>query len=83
MTEDGRITIPADVRRRLNWTPGKAAFLQITTDATNINSFTGRPRAPYVGIDQAVRNHISRYGIDTDGRTTDEWMKELREGERE
>jgi len=85
ITEEGQMTIPAEELRRLNWTPGKKLFLQVVDDdcegETGINPFTGQPHAPYIGIEAAVRQYVAKYG--RDGRTTDEIMKELREGEQE
>ena len=80
MTGDGQVTIPADIRHRLGWVPGKEIFLEVISMDGNINSFTGRPRAPYGGIDAAGEFAKS---LGHDGRTTEEWMRELREGERE
>jgi len=79
MTDDGLLSIPADVRQRLNLKPGKKLILQVSDEEEDINPFTGRPHAPYLGID-AGRGFAKTF---RKCRPTDEWMKELREGEQE
>ena len=80
MTEEGQITIPADVRQRLNWEPGKKLFLQMSAEEDEgVNPFTGRKKAPYVGA-LAMRGFAKTF---RKCRPTEEWMKELREGEQE
>jgi len=78
MTDDGLLSIPADVRQRLNLKPGKKLILQVD-DGVDINPFTGLPHESYVGIEEAVRRDVALYG--SDGRTSDDWMRELREGD--
>ena len=79
MTDEGQITIPADVRQRLNLKPGRKLFLQMS-DGDNLDTEFGYTKAPYVGA-RAMRGYGK--SINNDCRTTEEIMKELREGEME
>ena len=94
MTDDGQITIPADIRRRLNWTPGGELYLHMATaneanpaneifvqTANATQTLPVRERKPFLGVREGIRRYVEKYG--RDGRTTDEIMAELREGERE
>ena len=79
MTEEGHLSIPAEVRQRLNWTPKEKVFVQIATRDKSINSFTGGKKAPRLGA-LAALGYAKTF---RECRPTDEWMKELREGEQE
>jgi len=77
MTDDGLLSIPADVRQQLNLKPGKKLILQVSDDDSDTEF--GYKKAPYVGA-LAMRGFAKTF---RKCRPTEEWMKELREGEQE
>ena len=78
ITRRGQISIPADVRKQLKWTPGRELFWEVA-EGGECRVFA-RKKSPYVGA-LAMLGYGATFS--DDNRTTDEWMKELREGEEE
>jgi len=76
VTERGQISIPAEIRTRLNWEPGKRLLWAVAGDECRL-----RPSAPPKrGNIRAMVGYAATF---RKTRTTAEWMKELREGEEE
>ena len=68
------------MRRRLNWKPGKELFLQMATaEEAPVDPLLGRTKKPALGA-LAVLGYAKTF---RKCRPTEEWMKELREGEQE
>ena len=74
VTERGQISIPAEIRSRLNWEPGKRLLWEASGDGCRL-------RAPITPRQGNVRAMIGYAATFRKTRTTAEWMKELREGE--
>ena len=77
VTERGQISIPAEIRSRFNWGPGKRLSWEATAEGEC------RLSAPPPAKRVDVRAMIGFAATFRKTRTTAEWMKELREGENE
>ena len=78
VTERGQISIPAVIREQLNLKPGQKLRWQKVAD--NECRVFHDPSADAPGP-IAMLGYARKFNPD-DLRTTDEWMKELREGEK-
>ena len=76
VTDRGQVSIPADLRRELSLNKGQRLLWERVGDREIRVILLEAPQTPGA---RAMRGFARRFR-DT-ARTTDEWMKELREGE--
>jgi AbrB family looped-hinge helix DNA binding protein len=78
VTDRGQISIPADLRRDLELRPGsRLQWEKVTPAELRVVVLTARKPAPGA---HAMRGFARR--LREQPRRTDDWMRELREGER-
>jgi AbrB family looped-hinge helix DNA binding protein len=77
ITERGQVSIPAELRRDMNLTPGQTVLWE-KVSATECRLVI-EPRKVIKSDPVAAIGFAKRHGLPT--RTTAEWMKILREGE--
>jgi AbrB family looped-hinge helix DNA binding protein len=77
VTERGQVSIPAELRREMNLTPGQTVFWE-KISATECRVVI-EPRKGIKPNPVAAIGFAKRHGLPT--RATAEWMKILREGE--
>lgn len=77
LTERGQISIPAELRRLMHLQPGaRLAFAQVSDNEFRVYRQDATAQGPRAALGWARRLRPGQ------GRTTAEWMRELREGER-
>jgi AbrB family looped-hinge helix DNA binding protein len=77
ITERGQVSIPAELRREMNLTPGQMVLWE-KVSATECRLVV-EPRKVIKSDPIAAIGFAKRHGLPT--RTTADWMKILREGE--
>jgi AbrB family looped-hinge helix DNA binding protein len=79
ITERGQVSIPAELRREMQLTPGKTVFWEKVS--ARECRLVVEAEAPVKADPIGAIGFASRHGLTQ--RTTAEWMKILREGERD
>ena len=77
VTERGQISIPAEIRSRLNWTPGKRLLWEVGDE--NECRLTEPKKSAARGGVWAMRGFAATF---RKTRRTADWMRELRGGEK-
>jgi AbrB family looped-hinge helix DNA binding protein len=77
LTERGQISIPAELRKAMNLRPGqRLTFAQISDREFRVVADAPKPAGPFAVLGYARK---LRKGP---ARRTNDWMRELREGEK-
>ncbi|MEM7480128.1 MAG: AbrB/MazE/SpoVT family DNA-binding domain-containing protein [Acidobacteriota bacterium] len=78
VTERGQVSIPAEIRRELNLTPGKRlSWRKVADDELCVTIASDEKPVGAMAMLGFARTFRGT------SRTTEEWMRELREGEEE
>ncbi len=76
LTERGQVSVPSAIRKKMHLKPGQHLIWQAVTDSecrVVVEKASHKPRGA-----RAMLGYGKRFGPQ---KSTDEWMKELREGE--